>query len=165
MEDDSEFDIAITNLCEAAPNLDRQVRTAIKAALRRHHTRAAKISVALVDDARIAHLNEVHLHHKGPTDVIAFDLRDDSAATGNKVRRDGPHVEGELVVCVDAARREAKHRGHDVNDELTLYAVHGTLHLLGYDDQSETDAARMHEIEDDILVSIGVGPVYGRESR
>ena len=165
MEDDSEFDIAITNLCEAAPNLDRQLQTAIKAVLLRHHAPAAKISVALVDDARIAQLNEVHLHHKGPTDVIAFDLRDDSDATGDKVRRNGTHIEGELVVCVDAARREAKQRGHDINDELALYAVHGTLHLLGYDDQSETDAARMHEMEDDILVSIGVGPVYGGESR
>ena len=165
MEDDSEFDIAITSISEPPPGLDRLLRTAITTALLRHKTATARISVALVDDSRISHINETHLDHEGPTDVIAFDLRDENDVRANRVRNNGTPIDGEVVVCVDAARREAERRRHDVSAELALYAVHGTLHLLGYDDQSDEDAARMHEIEDDILVSIGLGPVYRGESR
>jgi probable rRNA maturation factor len=165
MEDDSEFDIAITSVCEQPPGLDRLLRTAITTALLRHKAQAARISVALVDDARISELNETHLDHKGPTDVISFDLRDQDDVKADGGRNNGTPIDGEVVVCVDAARREAEQRRHDVSAELALYAVHGTLHLLGYDDKSEEDAARMHEIEDDILVSIGLGPVSRRESR
>ena len=43
---------------------------------------------------------------------------------------------------------------------LALYAVHGTLHLLGYDDTRQADAARMHDVEDEILTAMGLGAVY-----
>jgi probable rRNA maturation factor len=47
-----------------------------------------------------------------------------------------------------------------VEAELALYAVHGTLHLLGYDDRRKADAKRMHDMEDEILSSIGWGPIF-----
>jgi rRNA maturation RNase YbeY len=46
---------------------------------------------------------------------------------------------------------------------MALYAVHGTLHLLGHDDQSESDAASMHEIENAILSEVGLGVAFGSE--
>ena len=140
---------------------DNTIRKAIEATLRRHRTPAAWISVALVDDGRMAHLNEFHLKREGPTDVLAFDLRDPPTADHHA---DGA-VEGEIVVSVDTARREADKRGHSPGAELALYAVHGTLHLLGYDDQNEDDAACMHEVEDEILSAIGVGAVYRANPR
>ncbi len=71
------------------------------------------------------------------------------------------HVEGEIIVSADTAAREAHGRGHSFEAELALYVVHGTLHLLGYDDHDQEAADRMHEIEDEILTKLGVGAVYG----
>ena len=160
MEDSSEYDIAVTCEHERASCPDDLLRDAVVATLRRHHAPGAKISVGLVDDHRIATLNETHLGHRGSTDVLSFDLRDreetdDKAGVGND-----PPIDGEVVVSYDTAKREAHERGHSVDAELALYVVHGVLHLLGYDDGSKADADRMHETEDAILESLGLGSVY-----
>lgn len=160
--------MAVTRVSGDAPGCEALLREAIEATLRRHRTPAARISVGLVDDAHMARLNKLHLNGEGTTDVLSFDLRDDPPAplvsNGGPKRvapgaADGP-VEGEIVVSVDTAAREARKRGHTLEAELALYAVHGTLHLLGYDDRHEPDAARMHDLEDDILSGIGLGRVY-----
>jgi probable rRNA maturation factor len=57
-------------------------------------------------------------------------------------------VEGDIVVCLDEAARQAKKRNHPIRLEVLLYALHGMLHLLGYDDVSARQAARMHRRED-----------------
>ena len=107
----------------------------------------------------MAELNDRHLMHDGPTDVLTFDLQDsDEIKTGDL--DDPTSIEGEIVVSVETAAREAARRGHDSDAEAALYVVHGTLHLLGYDDADEEDAAAMHAVEDDILTAVGVGPVY-----
>lgn len=160
MEDDAEYDIAVTQLHGDTPHLDTSLAAAVEATLRRHGTATARIGIAVVDDDRIAELNRRHLNHSGPTDVLSFDLRDQQNFSTNSA----PDVEGELVVSFDTADREARSRGHAVEAELALYAVHGTLHLLGYDDASTEQAARMHGVEDEILASIGLPPVYRSEA-
>jgi len=156
MEDDQEYEIAVAHLGQTALMSDERLEDAIVAALRRHGAASARITVAVVDDAHIADLNQTHLQHAGPTDVLTFDLRDEHVdATDPRSA-----VEGEIVVSAETAAREASARGHSEEAELALYAVHGTLHLLGYDDQTEEDAARMHAVEDEILVSVGLGAVF-----
>ncbi len=156
MDDDHEYDIAIASVSGCNHVSDASIRSAIEATLRRHGARAARISVALVDDAHIATLNESYLNHPGSTDVLSFDLRDPAEADGSN-RLD---VDGELVLSVQTARREAAARGNPLEAELGLYAVHGVLHLLGYDDKHESEARSMHELEDEVLSSIGIGPAY-----
>lgn len=163
MEDDSEYDIAITSECEHVPYPARLLCNAINATLSRNGARAAQISVALVDDDRIAQLNALHLDHEGSTDVLSFDLRDHTDADSKKETGDYSPVEGEIVVSLDTAAREAHKLGHSVDAELALYAVHGTLHLLGYDDRNGEDADQMHEMEDAILGSLGLGSVFRGE--
>lgn len=165
MEDESEYDIAVTSECELERLPASLLRCAIKATLARHRTPAAQISLALVDDNHIAQLNGIHLDHDGPTDVLTFDLSDRKAAEASRVDHNPVPVEGEIVVSVDTAAREAKRRGHGIDAELALYAVHGTLHLLGYDDHGEADSERMHRTEDVILESLGLGPIYGGTGR
>jgi probable rRNA maturation factor len=95
----------------------------------------AKVVLAFVDDATIAGLNKRFLEHDGPTDVITFPYSK------------GKKLEGEVVIGVQVAQRESTDRGHDVNTELCLYAIHGVLHLCGYDDRSPKDAAEMRKKE------------------
>ncbi len=89
----------------------------------------------------------------GPTDVLTFPLDEDG---------DGRVTAGEVVVCVPEARRRARDEGHPAAAEVLLYAVHGLLHLCGYDDRTAADFRRMHRTEDDILGRLGVGPVFDR---
>lgn len=158
MEDDPTYQLSVARVFDRAPQDNTTLREAVAATLRRHDTRSATLSVALVDDAHMADLNDRHLGHSGPTDVLTFDLIDDD--TNNEVG-ESAGIEGEVVISVETAAREARARGHTLDAELALYAVHGTLHLLGYDDHNETDAARMHAMEDDILIEIGLGAIYG----
>lgn len=105
---------------------------------------AAKVVLAFVDDATIAGLNKRFLDHDGPTDVITFPYSK------------GKKLEGEVVIGVEVAQREAAERGHDVNTELCLYAIHGTLHLCGYTDESPKDAAAMRKKERHYLKQLGL---------
>ena len=164
MEDDPAYDIAIVRISasvESSSIADAPLQEAVKATLLRHNTPTAQISVALVDDSRMAELNRYHLGLEGPTDVLTFDLRDDDDdRPDGQGGPAGGGLEGEIVISVDTAAREARRRGHEVDAEASLYAVHGTLHLLGYDDHREEDAGRMHTVEDEILSSLGMGSVF-----
>ncbi len=102
------------------------------------------LSIVLVDDETIHQMNRQFLEHDYATDVICFDLRDD-----------GPGVDAEIVVSVDTARREAELRNMTFISEVLLYCVHGTLHLLGYDDHDPEDKLRMHARQRALLAEIG----------
>lgn len=113
------------------------------------------VSIVIVDDAEMARLHRQHRQENGTTDVLTFDLRDSTQ----------DDVEGDLVICIDEAARQAAGRGHETRLEVLLYAVHGLLHLLDYDDHNPQDALAMHIREDELLTAIGYGPVYSRGRR
>lgn len=110
-----------------------------------------ELSVALVGDQRMSLLHEQFMDIKGPTDVLTFELDHDAK---------GRVTSGEVVVCVPEARRQSARRKTGVQRELLLYALHGMLHLTGYDDITEDEYRKMHQKEDDILRRLGVGPVF-----
>lgn len=118
------------------------------------------LSIVIVDDAAIADLHQRFLNVDGTTDVITFDLSEATAGVDHDPASGG--VDGELYLCLDEARRRAAEFGHPVADELLLYAVHGLLHLVGYDDHDPEDHRIMHAKEDELLTAIGVGPVFSR---
>lgn len=134
------------------PSLRRRLPRAVAEV---RETRLRSLSVALVGDATMARLHQQFLNVLGTTDVITFELDHDAR---------GRPTAGEVVVCVPEARRQAKRRGHDVADELLLYALHGVLHLSGYDDLEPAAHRRMHRAEDRILTAIGVGATFAREA-
>jgi probable rRNA maturation factor len=127
--------------------------------LRRHIRKAHQLlapplrefSIALVNDQRMSDLHMQFMNIAGPTDVLTFplELNDDGMATA-----------GEVILCVPEARRRAKEHGVTVENELLLYALHGMLHLSGFDDRTARGFARMHRTEDEILQRLGVGPVF-----
>lgn len=155
MDDDPSYDIRVAVVDHAAVLIDpAPVRQAVENTLQRHSCPAARISVAVVGDTRIAELNQRFLSHEGPTDVLTFNLTEGTNG-----------LDAEIVISAETAHRQAQQRGHAMMDELLLYAVHGTLHLLGMDDHSEEDAETMHRLEDEILSELGRGPVYGGDNR
>ncbi len=156
MNEDDPYDIQVHNqhACECVDV--SMLREGIRETLRRFDTAGADLSVAVVSDTEIAELHEKYMNIKSATDVLTFDLAEQHHAGAN-----GRHVEGEIVVSADTAKRRAEERAHPVAAELALYVVHGTLHLLGMDDATEQEAMKMHEMEDEILATIGVGRVYG----
>jgi probable rRNA maturation factor len=127
--------------------LDRgKLRAAASAVLDGEGVRDSKISLAFVDHPTIHRINWQFLNHDEPTDVITFPL----SKEGAKV------LEGELVIGAEMAIEQAAERGHEVHAELTLYVIHGLLHLCGYDDHSERDRQRMRERERHYLRQLGL---------
>jgi probable rRNA maturation factor len=118
-----------------------QLKDCARAVLGGEEIREAKVNLAFVDDATIAGLNQRFLNHAGPTDVITFPY----SCRGAK------KLEGEVVIGVEVAQRQAAERGHEIILELCLYVIHGTLHLCGYDDRSPRDAAVMRRKEREYL--------------
>jgi len=106
-----------------APPVDpARVEAAVRHVLRAEGVEEAEISVALVGDEQIAALNQEYLDHEGPTDVITFALHEAGEAPL-----------GDVYVGVEQARRQAAEFGATPADEVVRLAVHGTLHVLGYD--------------------------------
>lgn len=99
----------------------------------------ADVSVILVNDDEILELNTKYLHHNYTTDVITFPLDE------------GKKVEGEIYISVDTAREQAKEYLVTFINELTRLAIHGTLHLVGYDDATKKERLQMHELENKYL--------------
>jgi len=153
MNDDPPYEIDIINR-SAQDDIDSSIlRQSVSAALRQFSTPRATISVAIVSDQEMARLHEKYRQTPGPTDVLAFDLAD--SESGDSM------VDGEIIMSAETAARSAKDKGHSTEAELALYAVHGTLHLLGMDDSSPRQAGDMHKMEDEILITVGIGPVFG----
>lgn len=158
MDDDPAYQLVVIRETADLPAAEASILAALRAALARHGVTRADVNIVLVDDRRIAQLNEAHLQHIGPTDVITFDLRDEPVRNGAERPQ---KIEGEIVLSVETAAREAAQRGHAPESEAALYAVHGVLHLLGYDDADDEQARRMHAEEDEVLAASGLGRIYG----
>ena len=107
------------------------------------------VHVSVVDDPAIRRLNARYLRRRTTTDVLAFDLEADFHTTGPS------RLLGEVIVCADTARRQARRVGVSVALELDLLVVHGLLHLAGWDDHEPREARLMHEREREILAETG----------
>lgn len=130
----------------------RRLKAPLAKILRKLSIKECHWNILIVHDSRMKQLHRVHLNNPATTDVLTFDMRDDP--------KDSDEVQLDTVLCLDEARRQARVRGHTVTEELVLYAVHSLLHVCGYDDTTPEKAARMHRREDELLCTIGIGPVY-----
>jgi len=83
-----------------------------------------ELSVAVVDDKKMIALNKQYKKHNYTTDVLAFDY-------------------GEIIICLDQAKRQAKELKHSLKEELEILLIHGILHLSGYDDETKKDFNKM----------------------
>jgi len=114
------------------------------------------MSLAIVKDATMSSLHQKFLGINTPTDVLTFEL-DHSPS--------GAAIEGEVIICIDEARRRIAASDVPLKNELLLYALHGMLHLCGFDDRTKTDFEAMHKTEDAILTDLGIGPIFDPAAR
>jgi probable rRNA maturation factor len=103
----------------------------------------AELSLVLVNDMHISNLNWKYRRNNSATDVLAFPMRDSRRLSGV--------ILGDVVISVETAKREAKKRKKDLQDELNLYFVHGILHLLGYDDEKIRARKKMKLKEKELM--------------
>lgn len=124
------------------------------------------INLLVVGDEQMAAYHEQYCQVPGTTDVITFDHRfPENTPQGAGSLDDIADLDGDLILCIDEAIRQAAERGHSVRQELLLYAVHGLLHLLGEDDHDPAAYEQMHAREDLILTAIGQGPLFARPNQ
>jgi probable rRNA maturation factor len=150
---DSASDSIMVEISDVQSHLvvdDALLELLVRTVLGTQRVESASISIALVDDRAIEKINQRHLSHDWPTDVISFDLSDPG----------DPRLVGELVVSAEMAAQTAREAGTDPRSELALYVIHGMLHLCGLDDQTPEQAAEMRLREAEILASLGLMDVY-----
>jgi probable rRNA maturation factor len=114
-----------------------------------------ELTLAFVDEADMAELNEEHMGETYATDVLSFPLDADAAsAVGELHEGNGdaaPVLLGDVVVCPSVALANAPEHAGTVDDELALLIVHGVLHLLGHDHAEPTDTTQMQARERTLL--------------
>ena len=134
------------------------------------------ITICLVSDAEIARMNEAFRKKKGPTDVLSFpaekkgrgaargrkriytegteDTESKEKSRGKQTPRTAKTYLGDIAIAPEMARRYAKKNGRSLSNELRVLILHGVLHLLGYD--HETDRGEMDRIERRLRRRLGV---------
>ena len=119
--------------------------TAPLAALLRHEGVPGdpEISLVLCDNLFIRSLNAQYRGQDKPTDVLSF-------------AQDDPNLLGDIVISLPTAARQAEAAGWSLADEVALLAVHGLLHLLGYDDETEAGAWEMQAKTEAALRDAGI---------
>lgn len=104
-----------------------------------HKKRIAKLHYTFMNDEQLLAINQEFLNHNYYTDIITF-----GAATGNSIK-------GEIFISLDRVSENAKQHKIDFYDELKRVVIHGVLHLIGYNDQSENEKNNMRFLENQAL--------------
>ncbi len=136
------------------PRATGVVRRAVAAAAQAVATPPGTLAIVLTDDSAIRMLNRDWRGHDAPTNVLSF-------ASGAPSHGDrASHHLGDIVIAYQTVRREAEAERKPFGHHLAHLAVHGFLHLLGYDHQNIRDARRMERLEVRILAQLAVPDPY-----
>jgi probable rRNA maturation factor len=139
--------------------LTELARSAVRALEAADATAPASLGLILSDDDELTELNQRHMGEKGPTDVLSFPLQSEGGQVGFALPP-GQRVHlGDVVISVERAVEQAREgRGGQTGDvrwsaadEMRLLAVHGTLHVCGWDHATASDERAMREMERRIL--------------
>lgn len=150
---------------EALPDEERPlpdtlalVETAVTTTLRQQEAPPAELTLFLTGDGRIQQLNRDYLGHDKPTDVLSFPAGAPMPGMATMTA-----YLGDVIIALPYAARQAAAAGHNTNAELQLLAVHGTLHLLGYDHASAEEKAEMWRAQTAVLTQLGLSHITPTE--
>lgn len=148
--------------CEVAswaelPGLEKLTRTAVEAALAGASPPATSgdVAVLFTDDRAIAEINAEWRGKDKPTNVLSFPTPEDMPLPEGEARQ-----LGDIVLAFGVIAREAAEQGKTLHDHTVHLIVHGTLHLLGYDHENDSEAAEMEALERHILKGLGISDPY-----
>jgi probable rRNA maturation factor len=142
--------VIVNNALQTRVSTARMER-AVRRLLREEGLARAEVSVLLTDDAAIREMNRDYRGHDQPTDVLSF-AQDEPTTDAPAVPLTGEtRLLGDIVISVDTAVRQAAAHNITPARELALLAVHGALHLLGHEDETEAGADCMRAREREIL--------------
>jgi probable rRNA maturation factor len=113
----------------------------------------AELSILIVDDQQITPLNQAYLNRKGPTNVIAFPMRE------GRFSEIAPNLLGDVVISIETAWQEGQKGDLSMQERFDQLLVHGILHLLGYDhENTKSEARKMKKKEQELLNIIQANP-------
>lgn len=121
-----------------------------------HVPNGAEVGISFVDNERIRIINRDYRGKDQPTDVISFTLEEKGEGEVEIVGADVPPLLGDIIISIPKAKEQAKEYGHSFMRELGFLAVHGFLHLLGYDHKTEEEEKIMFSKQKDILERYGL---------
>lgn len=116
----------------------------------------SEVSVTFVTNAAIQDINREYRDKDQPTDVISFALEEMAEGEMEIIIEGMPRMLGDIIISTERAAQQASEYGHSVERELGFLAVHGFLHLLGYDHMTEQQEQEMFGKQDEILQSFGL---------
>ena len=122
----------------------------------------AELAVMLTDDSGIRTLNSNWLGIDKPTNVLSFTALQ---PTGPRSDDDVPRMLGDIAIAYETMRKEADEEQKPFDHHLSHLAVHGFLHLLGYDHEQDDDAEAMEALEQEILAQLGIPDPYADRDR
>lgn len=141
-------------------------REAVRATLRHLGAadRSAEVSVLLTDDETVRGLNHSYRHKDKATNVLSFPGHEDGLAACRGMAGGRPVILGDVILAAGVLVAEAEAQAKPLSNHLRHLVVHGVLHLLGFDHESDTDAERMEAVERAVLATLGVPDPYADDA-
>jgi probable rRNA maturation factor len=149
-------EVLVTAACwQTEPDAEAVIHRAIEAAaeIAEADVGEAELAVMLTDDSGIRTLNSNWRGIDKPTNVLSFPALPPTGAGGSD---DAPRMLGDMAIAYETTRKEADDEEKPFNHHLSHLAVHGLLHLIGYDHENDDDAERMESLEREILAQLGI---------
>lgn len=141
-------------------DVEELLTNALRAAASHEGIEAGEVVVSLVDDERIRELNRDYRDKDAPTDVLSFAIQESDEEVPMILFEEDDEVPleplGDIIISIPTAVRQAEEYGHSLERELAFLAVHGFLHLVGYDHLTEEDEKEMFGRQETILANIGL---------
>ena len=126
------------------------------AAIQEEVKEGSEVSITFVDNERIHEINKEYRQKDAPTDVISFAMEEMGEGEIEIKGSDEPVVLGDIIISIDRTKEQANEYGHSYERELGFLAVHGFLHLLGYDHMNEDDERVMFSRQRELLEKYGL---------
>lgn len=142
---------------ETAEWLSEKAALATLAAIYDEEDGPAELSVVLADDALVHRLNREYRGKDKPTNVLSFALTE---ADEPEPGEGAPVLLGDVILAFETVEREAVEQNKTPADHMTHLVVHGVLHLLGYDHETDDEAEEMEALETRLLATLGIADPY-----
>lgn len=141
-ENSEEFQELVSNVLQKAAEMEK--------------TGPAEVSVTIVTKERIQEINSEYRQKDAVTDVISFAMEEIGEDETEIIGGEETRFLGDIIICLDVAKEQAEEYGHSIEREMGFLAVHGFLHLLGYDHMNEADEKAMFGRQEEILEQYGL---------